>query len=174
MRIRKFACVGLVAIAVSANAAAEGLDSYILNATTPKGSGWNMTGNDPLGIGAFGVKRFNWIANEGRDRVILFIDPNNPDSPSNSRASDVRAGGRNCKDFTTKTELGDDNGPFLSWVSECTLENGNLMVLRHFAYVKGNVGYKISRIWRESPSEKSLSEWSQTIESIVAHISKLK
>jgi hypothetical protein len=160
--------------ATSPGLCADDFEAYLIVAISPQSSEWKATGDDPTGIGAFGVKRLNWIANDGKDRILLFIDPENKSSPAESLASDVHAGGKNCKAFTNKTEFGTESGPFLGWASECTLKNGSVMTLKHFAYVKGLVGYKVSRIWRERPSNESLAEWSKTIASVVTHINESK
>jgi hypothetical protein len=176
VNIIKSFVIAVASFLAFANANAEDFDSAIINTVTPNGVEWSSKNDDPTAtaLAAFGVKRFNWIANDGRDRIILFIDPRSTEAPSFSRESDVRAGAKNCKDFSSKTEIGSESDPFLGWVSACTLASGNVMTLRHFAFNHDKVGYKISRIWREQPSNESVAQWSGIVNGVVAQLGKLK
>jgi hypothetical protein len=164
----------VASLLVFANANAEDFDSAIINTVTPSGVEWSSKNDDPTAsaLAAFGVKRFNWIANDGRDRIILFIDPRSTETPSFSRENDVRAGAKNCRDFSNKTEFGSESEPFLGWVSACTLASGNVMTLRHFAFNHDKVGYKISRVWRDQPSSDSVAQWNGIVNSVVAQLGK--
>lgn len=172
----KFFVTAVASLLVLANAHAEDFNTAIINTVTPNGVEWSSKNDDPTAsaLAAFGVKRYNWIANDGKDRVILFIDPRSTESPSFSRESDVRAGARNCKDFSNKTEFGGESDPFLGWVSVCTLASGNVMTFRHFAFNHDKVGYKISRVWRDQPSSDLVTQWRETVNSVIAQLGKSK
>lgn len=176
MKITRLIFSITAAFLTSASAFADDFDDFVLRVVTPQGSEWVSTngGSTATALAALGVKRFNWIANDGKDRIILFIDPSSTELPSFSRESDVRAGAKNCKDFSNKTEMGSESDPFLGWVSVCTLANGNVMTLRNFAYKRDKVGYKISRIWRAQPSDASVTQWNEAVANVVAQINKTK
>lgn len=158
-------------LVVSAGAHADEMEDFIVNTVTPKSSEWSVTKSDPLGLGAFGIKKYDWRANAGNDRLVLFVDPEDKLTPTEKRSSDARAASRNCKDFNSKTDVGNEKTPYLGWSSECGLADGGVMHLSHFVYTTEKAGYKISRIWRGSQSSESTQEWQNTINKIVSKIS---
>ena len=159
-------------LVVSVGANADEMEDFIINAVTPKSSEWSVTKSDPLGLGAFGIKKYDWRANAGNDRVVLFVDPEDKLSPAEKRSSDARAASGNCKDFNSKTDVGNEKTPYLGWSSECRLGSGGVLYLSHFVYTTEKAGYKISRIWRGPKSDESTQEWQNTINKIVSRINQ--